>query len=149
MGSPSSPYTPHHLYWRPHHDSIKQKMAGGKRGRGRPKKKLWAKEFAKHNDAKKTCIGARAEMNNSLVNGSFNHTNNTTSSSVQVKKGWATRRVIEFTKSCRTSTRPVFSRDMYDAVPDVSKEISEQNTRTKNGSYHRLHGTIRQQNELL
>ena len=38
---------------------------------------------------------------------------------------------------------------MYDAVPACSKTISEQNTRTKNSSYHRLNGTIRQQNELL
>ena len=32
-------------------------MAGGKRGRGRPKMKLWVNNFAKHNDAKKNNSG--------------------------------------------------------------------------------------------
>ena len=154
-------------------------MAGGKRGPGRPIKKLRVNNFAKHNDSNKTCIGGRGEMensivngsfnhtnnttnnsnktciggreemDNSIVNGSFNHTNNTTSSSGQMKKAWATRRVIESTKSCRTSTRPVLSRDMYDAVPACSKTISERNARSSNGTIYRLHGIIRQKYELV
>ena len=155
-------------------------MAGGKLGPGRPKKKYrLVNNLAKHNDSNKTCIGGRGEMensivngsfnhtnnttnnsnktciggreemDNSIVNGSFNHTNNTTSSSGQMKKAWATRRVIESTKSCRTSTRPVLSRDMYDAVPACSKTISERNARSHNGTIYRLHGIIRQKYELV
>ena len=43
--------------------------------------------------------------------------------------------------------RPVFSSDMYDAVPAISKGISEQNTITKNRYYKRLNATLQQQTD--